>query len=909
MFDLYKGSEWNKWDLHIHTPLSIEQHYGGDNDSSWSKFVKDLEALDSSFKVLGINDYFTINGYKKLLDLQHNNGILPGRVLLPVIELRIRSFANLNSGDPWKRVNVHIIFNNKDTDSIETQFLNLLPFEFDGFKRTGLSETTITNFGQFIINKTPSIKQNNLSPLKQGFNNINFDFREICRILEESELEYFIAVGKTEWETLKWDGSAAEKLEIIKRSDFLFTSSIDEKAYEKSRERLCEQLLYSNIPPLLDCSDAHAFSNSLDSNNLPIKDRIGNCFSWIKADCTFEGLKQICFESDSRLSISNYKPVSPVRKINSLKLNFPNNTKIAKKGIKIKGKESLFCFRNNTDIAFSPYFTCLIGGRGTGKSTILSLIAAKLGSNSPFIENSVLLQDNKQIELDKYVSIDTSSNDIEFVSQNQIESFAESNDLTEAIYSRLIQISDYNEFEVLENDFAVFYKRIDQQIHDINLRFSQLQDLNKLRKEHEDCKRIISSYDSPDYKNITQEIREYSEQIQNILNSRDKYTKLVLFLKDSINRFSVNNNIINQYDTETARILIGVEYLLNEEIKFDSDLSNEEVLNRQLLSKKKELDSYLKLQGVSEADISDYERSVTNLPVIEAKIKNLIKSGKETAVRISEFKENLSSYGFEKRKIFEEKIINSLNPMNEQLKSSDSNVADIKFTYEFDEEQARNYLLDEFELHFKDYKPSQHSTKTDAVREYLLCIDPLDVDNYEDYMSALEEKGTSINAKTLLKALFEKKENFEIYKLLIKRVYSDVKQHKKIIGYYGGKELENCSFGQRCTAVIVALLMFGNKPLLIDEPEAHLDSKLVAEYLVNLIKKRKHERQIIFATHNANFVVNGDAELIHILEVLEDNTTSITSISIENLIHRDKLLTLEGGRTAFEIRDKKLIRK
>lgn len=56
-------------------------------------------------------------------------------------------------------------------------------------------------------------------------------------------------------------------------------------------------------------------------------------------------------------------------------------------------------------------------------------------------------------------------------------------------------------------------------------------------------------------------------------------------------------------------------------------------------------------------------------------------------------------------------------------------------------------------------------------------------------------------------------------------------------------------------------------PLIIDEPEAHLDSSLVANFLVGLVKRKKLERQLIFATHNANFVVNGDAELIHCMSI------------------------------------------
>ncbi len=61
------GSKWRKWDLHVHTPASIFQRYGGDTEQAWERFLQDLERLPDEFKVLGINDYLFIDGYKRLL--------------------------------------------------------------------------------------------------------------------------------------------------------------------------------------------------------------------------------------------------------------------------------------------------------------------------------------------------------------------------------------------------------------------------------------------------------------------------------------------------------------------------------------------------------------------------------------------------------------------------------------------------------------------------------------------------------------------------------------------------------------------------------------------------------------------------------------------------------------------------
>jgi len=147
--------------------------------------------------------------------------------------------------------------------------------------------------------------------------------------------------------------------------------------------------------------------------------------------------------------------------------------------------------------------------------------------------------------------------------------------------------------------------------------------------------------------------------------------------------------------------------------------------------------------------------------------------------------------------------------------------------------------------------------------------------------------------------------NFEILKLQAELRLLDVRKFGHIHVLYDDKPVENSSFGQRCTAVIVVLLLLGNMPIVIDEPEAHLDSSLIAKYLVDLIKTRKKHRQIIFATHNANFVINGDAELIHCMSMDDSKVTKVVTTTIEDLTHRELLLALEGGEKAFHQREKR----
>jgi exonuclease SbcC len=184
--------------------------------------------------------------------------------------------------------------------------------------------------------------------------------------------------------------------------------------------------------------------------------------------------------------------------------------------------------------------------------------------------------------------------------------------------------------------------------------------------------------------------------------------------------------------------------------------------------------------------------------------------------------------------------------------------------------------------------------------------------DHKTFLSKIESeidlmgKSRANNYVKIILDVFASNINFIVYKLMLRKHLYSLSRFIKVNGFYGSRELQNCSFGQRCTAVVVTLLMTGVKPLIIDEPEAHLDNRLIADYLVDLIKTKKLDRQIIFATHNSNFVINGDSELIHILEIpLSDIFTNITSTPIENLSNRDKLLKLEGGRDAFLTREQK----
>lgn len=118
------------------------------------------------------------------------------------------------------------------------------------------------------------------------------------------------------------------------------------------------------------------------------------------------------------------------------------------------------------------------------------------------------------------------------------------------------------------------------------------------------------------------------------------------------------------------------------------------------------------------------------------------------------------------------------------------------------------------------------------------------------------------------------------------------------------------SQGQRSAALLAFLLAFGEEPIVLDQPEDDLDNHLIYELIVQQIRENKLRRQLIIVTHNPNVVVNGDAELVHVMEFGRGQCFRQQSGALQDKAVRDEVCrVMEGGRDAFERRWKRLGRE
>ena len=350
-----RGSEWRRWDLHIHSPASLlnNQFEGSDENEKWSKYFDTLKALEG-FAVLGITDYYSSDGYKRVVAEKAN---LPNiELFLANVETRI--FLRTDSD---RFINLHFIFSPKVAGSLDARFFPYLTFKYGERRYNCLRDSLIQLGRDFTNNQTLEEK----AALKEGANQFKVSPTDIDELfIKDKELRdnCLIVVPNS-----SQDGNSgiqdkdftAVRNRLYQLSDAIFSGNPSDRDYflGKSSDPPDEVTRkYGSIKPCIHGSDAHTNSKV----GKPDEDR----FTWINADPTFDGLKQICHEPEARVRVEKDNPqifyVKPYFSHFSLD----------------RGK----VFQNGTvefsdcDIPLNPNMTCIIGGRGSGKSVLVQTL-------------------------------------------------------------------------------------------------------------------------------------------------------------------------------------------------------------------------------------------------------------------------------------------------------------------------------------------------------------------------------------------------------------------------------------------------------------------------------------------------------------------------------------------------------
>ena len=353
-----RGSEWRKWDLHLHAPgTKLNDQFTREGDDLWDEYCRKLH--DSDVQAFGITDYFSADTYFSVQKKFSRRYPKSPKIFLPNIELRTNDVVN----KAHEEVNIHLIFN---------------PFKIN-------HQEKITYF-------LGSLKTNKTDP-----NSRNFTAADLCQtahfeeatttrafIVEALEatfgksvdlLDHVLIVTAANNDGIRPIRGKKRKLLITDELDkfsHAFFGNAGNREYFLCTNRAEDKKLHTPPKPVLSGCDAHSLEE--------LDQRLGQVISnstdgiileptWLKADLTFEGLKQIAFEPENRVHIGE-EPASErrvredsTRYIDSLHVSCINT---------YKGQHGVWF--NNTTIPLGKELVAIIGNKGSGKSAVTDIM-------------------------------------------------------------------------------------------------------------------------------------------------------------------------------------------------------------------------------------------------------------------------------------------------------------------------------------------------------------------------------------------------------------------------------------------------------------------------------------------------------------------------------------------------------
>ncbi|GHS08682.1 hypothetical protein VN0802_13050 [Helicobacter pylori] len=576
-----KGSSWHKWDLHVHTPYT---HLNKAYKCSEEDFIQKL--CTSEIDCIGLTNYFKFD--EKEFDLKEK-----------IEERGIKVFYNLE---------VRLDYQNNKDDCLDFHIIFSDEVSSDGIKK-------------FLSNMKANVCgiEKKLADLeKDDFNKAVVNFDQLLECLEQESLNLkgkyllgFLSRGHGN------SRGSSNHEKIAKKSHFLIHSSNNQENLKNDRESWLKE-----NKPLLQSSDAHK------------EDSIGKKYTWIKAEKTFEGLKQIIYEPETRVSID--KPQDPLYKIDCVRLRFDGGVKITNE----KG-DTPFCYAGfNETLFFSPNFTCVIGGRGSGKSTLLQLIASA-------IKNKSFVKDLKHETIQKCIEIqpDTDIVDsVEYLAQNEVEEFATNvSKFTETIFNRIDSKSSGN-LKELENQIIENIKKFDEQITYWQEKTKLEEQLKNREKERKKSQNIIDTFTDEDYLDKREKLQENHKALIDLKQFKEVVLTFIKELKRVVNFESKENmEEKNSYDKVYNQLKQNICKELEEIDKnikngyFDSDDKNIEKLESEQQTLRQEIVEFLKEKGVIDENIGDLERANYQLADIEKEITDLKRKIEEITNKIKGF--------------------------------------------------------------------------------------------------------------------------------------------------------------------------------------------------------------------------------------------------------------------------------
>lgn len=967
-----RGSEWRKWNLHMHSEYSRENRTK----------MKITEIFDSAVKnnisMISITDHSNFDALDEIWDIYQNGMCEQGHYsdivdFLPGIELKT---------DKGKK-GVHII--------------SIFPKEIVVNRNTKQATKSVLydNFCTKLGLSYSEIESNGDGDYAKGLLCSIVDFDRAVNLTHElggvviihggdkhGSIEEEMAHANSKEPTPE---ELYESLDITKTE--IISSKIDIIELPNFERRQAKNAHFYNsvfLKPCMVASDAHEKSEY---------DVLGEKITWVKADTTFEGFKQSIIDYENRMCLKEIPEQlerikkNPTKYIKELEINWSDGY-AGEKGDWFK----------NIKIPLNSGLVSVIGNKGNGKSAIAEIIGwlsdSKNYTKFAFLNSKKFLKNrlannftakitwiDNQVSMKENLGAQPDLNNVERVqcipqqyfeeicTDTELEKFT--TEINGVIFSRLSEEDKEGarSFEELIDK----YTRISEQ--NISLMQTNLSEVNrdiislesKLSREYKTkqeallqdaqnqllaqiniCPQEVKKPELP--QEVQEQYDKVIEEIGNIENEIEKKQEEILEVNSVSKKvqhiLEYIDEVENRINKEIEQITLQVEDFdikVEEVIKFTVDkspiISKKEIIDKKLSELKETVEDEqngLKVQlkqkiSVKESIVAEENR---NIQLYDAYIKEYqewekVKKEKEEAVNkineellyisdgimidlqpLYEKRQNITASIFnEKKKVIE--LYNKFKkPVDEFLRDK----ADLLSEYSI---SIRSGLVinEMFQEEVFSYINKQ---KKNAFRDdnYQLTktVDALaEMDDIEQYIAIpnkIIKKMKDYDNENIVSSQLKDNKWLEFYNYLFGLQY--IQNKYELVS--DNKTLEKLSPGERGALLLIFYLLLDLRdiPLVIDQPEDNLDNQSVASILVSFIQAAKKRRQIILVTHNPNLAVVADSDqIVHVkINKEERNLVEVKSGGIENTEINDSIVTiLEGTMLSFRKRDEKYIDK
>ncbi|MCC6816669.1 MAG: PHP domain-containing protein [Saprospiraceae bacterium] len=679
---------------------------------------------------------------------------------------------------------------------------------------------------------------------------------------------------------------------------------------------------------------------------------MGRRYTWVKMDQTpsLESLRQAMLLHQFRIKndfVCPGKPYSmPETWIESIIIK---DTEVSKKDLP-------------AEIHFNPQMNTIIGGRGSGKSSILQFLRGVFGKENEieslanikteFANFFKVVDKKKQGVLKPGCSIEIVINRrgewykivfLQETPQKNKKTIHKYNEITDAFdeemelpFLAILDFHIYSQKQIYEiaNNLNSLREKIDESSDEI---LESIAAINALKGEYVAIKTEIRNKELRILKKdqLRAEITDIEQKIRIVkqtgiadelkrLQEISSDSKVLLNLKDDIALQSSNFDLLIQ---KIRSLNLKAEYFsenslpkLNPSLnKINEDIENVakkiEIAKNDFLAIITSIDNEVENSGLAK-EKNDVEEA------FQAKKVSLIESG---ILKLDDLESDIRKLESKQNDLAEieeiEKAIEDILPIAVKCKERfiEGRVNLTQLRKEYLDKLLANSKVRAKVKSFKDLENLE-----DQLRDVFGTPEAFDKDisTLLDYWSGGDAKRANSGVFDLLKGIrnetnpgtdFDKRFSTKIKTLNGEQLDSldlmfpeDLIQLEYKTDANAWKALSTASAGQKTAAILTLILAEGNKPLILDQPEDDLDNFLIYDLVVDQLRKSKESRQIITVTHNANIPVNGDSEVI----IVMDSETKHLSPKLIGTIEDEDIKKavcsiMEGGTAAFNMRSKR----